>query len=49
MKTARTNLVLLALNNAPAVLFATVLAVFGVPSPQFFTGKNLTNFGVRAS
>ena len=49
MKTARTNLLLLALNNAPTVLFATVLAVFGVPSPQFFTGQNLTDFGVHAS
>ena len=49
MKTARTHVVVLALNNAPAVLFATVLAVFGVLSPQFFTGQNLTNFGVQAS
>ena len=49
MKTARTNLVLLALNNAPAVLFATVLAIFGVLSPQFFTGQNLTSVGMQAS
>ena len=49
MKTVRSNLVLLALNNAPAVLFATVLAVFGVLSPQFFTAQNLTNVGVQAS
>jgi ribose transport system permease protein len=49
MKTVRANVILLALNNAPVVLFAVVLAVFGVLSPQFFTGQNLMNVGVQAS
>ena len=43
MKPAQRRLALLALNNAPIVLFAIVLAVFGLLSPQFFTGQNLTN------
>ena len=49
MNSARSRLLLLALNNAPTVLFAVVLAVFGVLAPQFFTGQNLTNIGVQTS
>jgi len=45
----RTKVVLLALNNAPVVLFAAVLATFGILSPQFFTGQNLLNVSVQAS
>lgn len=49
MKPMRLRLMTFALNHAPVVLFATVLAVFGVLSPQFCTGQNLTNIGVQAS
>lgn len=49
MNPAPSRLLLLALNNAPVVLFAVVLAVFGLLSPQFFTGQNLTNIGVQGS
>ena len=49
MKLMRPRLMLLALNHAPVLLFATVLAVFGALSPQFCTGQNLTNIGVQAS
>ena len=49
MKSTHPRLFLLALNNAPVVLFAIVLAVFGVLAPQFSTGQNLTNIGVQAS
>ena len=37
------------LNHAPLALFALVLAVFGLLSPQFFSGQNLMNIGVQAS
>ncbi len=37
------------LGNAPLVLFAIVLALFGVLAPQFFTAQNLTNIAVQAS
>ncbi len=37
------------LNHAPLVLFAAVLAVFGLLAPQFFTGPNLTNINLQAS
>ena len=49
MRTTPLRLLLLALNNAPAALFAVVLALFGLLSPQFLTGQNLTNIGVQGS
>lgn len=49
MNPALSRLLLLALNNAPVVLFAVVLAAFGLLSSQFFTGQNLTNIGVQGS
>ncbi len=49
MSSAHPRLLLIALNNAPTVLFALVLAAFGLLAPQFFTGQNLTNIGVQAS
>jgi ribose transport system permease protein len=39
----------LALNNAPLLLFAVVLAVFGVMSPKFLTGDNLVNILLQTS
>jgi ribose transport system permease protein len=41
--------VLLALNQAPVLLFIVVLAAFGVLSPKFFTGDNLVNLLVQSS
>ncbi len=49
MKPARSNLVLLALNNASLFLFAAVLAVFAAQSPKFLTGPNLLNIVVQSS
>lgn len=49
MTSTRTKLLLLVLNNAPLVLFAVVLAVFGSMSPHFFTGRNVTNIFVQAA
>jgi ribose transport system permease protein len=41
--------VLLALNNAPLLLFALVLAVFGGMSPKFLAGDNLVNILIQTS
>ncbi len=43
------GLLRLALNNAPVVLFALVLAVFGALSPSFLTTGNLLNLLAQAS
>lgn len=40
---------LLALNNAPLLLFAVVLAVLGVMSPKFLAGDNLVNILIQTS
>jgi ribose transport system permease protein len=40
---------LLALNHAPLLLFAVVLAVFGALSPKFLTGHNLVNILIQTS
>jgi len=40
---------LFALNNAPLILFALVLAVFGAVSPKFLAGDNLVNILIQAS
>lgn len=49
MNAVPSRLLLLALNNVPVALFALVLLIFGLLSPQFFTGQNLTNIGVQGS
>src|SRR5687768_8836801 len=49
MNSMKSRWILLVLGNAPVALFAIVLGIFGVLSPQFFTGQNLTNIGVQAS
>jgi len=41
--------VLFALNNAPLILFAVVLAVFGLMSPKFLSGDNLVNILIQTS
>jgi ribose transport system permease protein len=41
--------VLFALNNAPLVLFAFVLAVFGAMSPKFLFGDNFVNILIQSS
>lgn len=40
---------LLALNNAPVVLFVVVLALFGAWSPKFLSPANLLNIVIQAS
>ena len=46
---AQSKPVLFALNNAPLLLFAIVLAVFGVMSPKFLSGDNLVNILIQTS
>lgn len=46
---SRSKPLLLALNNAPLLLFAIVLAVFGVMSPKFLAGDNLVNILIQTS
>ena len=46
---AQSKTVLFALNNAPLILFAAVLAVFGVMSPKFLSGDNLVNILIQTS
>jgi ribose transport system permease protein len=46
---AQSKPVLFALNNAPLVLFAIVLAVFGAMSPKFLSGDNLVNILIQSS
>ena len=46
---AQSKPVLLALNNAPLILFTLVLAVFGVMSPKFLAGDNLVNILIQTS
>jgi ribose transport system permease protein len=40
---------LLALNNAPLLLFGMVLAIFSAMSPKFLTGDNLLNILIQTS
>ena len=40
---------LLLLNNAPLVLFAVVIAVFGTLSPKFLELQNLSNILLQSS
>jgi ribose transport system permease protein len=40
---------LFALNNAPLLLFAVVLAMFGMMSPKFLAGDNLVNILIQTS
>jgi ribose transport system permease protein len=49
MNTSASKPLLIALNNAPLLLFAVVLAVFGALSPKFLTGDNLVNILIQTS
>ena len=49
MSVSRQRLLLPVLNHATLILFAVVLAVFGLLSPKFFTAGNLANLLVQAS
>lgn len=49
MKTPASRPFLLALNQAPLLLFLLVLVVFGLLSPRFLTVSNLTNVLVQSS
>ncbi len=46
---AQSKPLLLALNNAPLILFAVVLAAFGLLSPKFLSGDNLVNILIQTS
>jgi ribose transport system permease protein len=46
---AQSRPMMLALNNAPLLLFALVLAFFGVLSPKFLTSDNLVNILIQTS
>jgi ribose transport system permease protein len=46
---AQSRPVLFVLNNAPLLLFAVVLAMFGVMSPKFLAGDNLVNILIQTS
>ena len=46
---AKSKPLLFALNNAPLILFAVVLAVFGAMSPKFLAGDNLVNILIQTS
>ena len=49
MIVSRQRFLLPVLNHATLILFAVVLAVFGLLSPKFFTAGNLANLLVQAS
>ncbi len=49
MNISRQRFLLSALNHATFILFAVVLAVFGLLSPKFLTAGNLANLFVQAS
>lgn len=49
MSTSRRHLSLLLLNNAPLLLFAALLGLFGSLSPKFLTGSNLLNLLIQSS
>jgi len=49
MNRSRRELLLLLLNNAPLLLFAALLGLFGLLSSKFLTGSNLMNLLIQSS
>ena len=49
MTSSRQRLLLLALNNAPLLLFVVILGIFGAQAPKFLSPDNLLNILVQSS